>query len=583
MSPQKNRADTEEVADVWRRVEAEFRADIKVSDELVRALTSFMIGTGRMLRSASAIGANSANHSRMMSVGGDTGSISRISGTISRSESRADGSISRGVGLSRGGSSDGRRSVEGWTHGLNRTSIDGRRNVENPYTGERRSTDTHREDAFKRLTGGTDGSQGSGGGSAGSRDRTNRTSLQFYEHGGSRPSTSLSMIRDSIREDGSSAPRTFTSLSSKRGTSAQTPASAQKSLPPLPLPASGELGFPQTEDGGDRTPIELSRPLARHSTMPTLAVPPPLPSLPSESIIRRTEINSVGRHQPSNSITSASTTSTTKPVLGSSNAAARGSVMVPASSATATTAITPTTARPKEIASARSSETSYSKALGQNASDNGLQQVSLSNPPRKRTISTAGDDHEQSELPSAGSGSDGRSLPPVRSSSTLSSGNSAARSSRGSLSSPIAPSVGSDRRTAKHLTNRRTNSTFSGVGSTTSTNPAGYTRSEAPARTRLVQRMSSAGALNSASPPPVAPVSRGTPGIASDRTTDSRTEEERQLPRSSNRLSLNAALNRRPHISELLGRRKDDEIAGGESPSAAARERRERRLAGQSW
>ncbi|CAG8717132.1 17200_t:CDS:2, partial [Acaulospora colombiana] len=90
-----------EIAEVWRKVGAEFREDVRASDELVRALTSFMIGTGRMLRTAS-----SANHNRMKSIGDNAstvGSVSRAGGT----------SLSRGTSLVRGvggGSSDGRRS-----------------------------------------------------------------------------------------------------------------------------------------------------------------------------------------------------------------------------------------------------------------------------------------------------------------------------------------------------------------------------------------------------------------------------------------------------------------------------------------
>jgi hypothetical protein len=617
-SPSKSPADVnQEVADVWKKVSAEFREDVRVADGLVRALTSFMIGTGRMLRSTSLTSANAhsySGHGRMNSVG-DAGSMagsisragapvsraeSRAGGGISRSESRTGGSISRGVSLSRGGSSDGRRSVEGWSRNIggmmDRRSIDGRASVESPYINDR-TADDHRNEALSRLMGrGDTTSQGSGGG--GSNGSGNRGSRISFQRDGSRPGTSLSMIRDSNRDEyGSPAPRTFTSLSSRRSAGMQTPASANKALPSLPMSGlmGGELSFPQTEDGGDRTPIEFTRPHVRHSTMPALAVAPPLPTLPSERLLQDAVRSNQSRHHTSNSITSASTTSTTRPKVSPLHGTVRGSMMAPgmASVSSPTTAMTPTTARPRDMTITGSPE--YARS-GQSAAVNGLQQVAIANPPRKRTISNADDIYD---VPSegTGSGSDGRGLPAVRSTSTMtaSSSNSAtaSRSSAGSpavSSSAISPS---ERRSGvRPMVKRRTSSNLSGVSQSTSNTATmstggGGGRETPTGRQRLVTRMSSAGSLNPASSPsPVAMSRINSSGIANGegRSMDSSGGEERRLRRSSNRLSLNAVLTRRPHVSELLRRRHEDDVAedGEGSPSSNAKERRERRLAGQA-
>jgi hypothetical protein len=258
-----------------------------------------------------------------------------------------------------------------------------------------------------------------------------------------------------------------------------------------------------------------------------------------------------------------------------------------------TTAMTPTTARPRDMTITGSPEHARS---GQSAAVNGLQQVAIANPPRKRTISNADDIYD---VPSegTGSGSDGRGLPAVRSSSTMtaSSSNSAtaSRSSAGSPAVSTSAISPSERRSGvRPMVKRRTSSNLSGISQSTSNTATmstggGGGRETPTGRQRLVTRMSSAGSLNPASSPsPVAMSRTNSSGIANGegRSMDSSGGEERRLRRSNNRLSLNAVLTRRPHVSELLRRRHEDDVVedGEGSPSSNAKERRERRLAGQA-
>lgn len=583
----KNTDATMDAADVWRRVGAEFREDARVADELVRALTSFMIGAGRMLRVSS-----SSSHGRMSSINGADGSISRAGGSA----------LARGSSISRaGGSSDGRRSVEGWSLGIGmsgaeRRSMEGRRSVE---PGSRRSADEYREESMRRLTsrqGSTrDVGEASSNGSGGSR--SHRVSFQGFTAGESRPGTSLSTRRELPRisqEDSLSSPgpRTFTSLSSRRSTGAPTPATSQKSLPRIPLPPSagpGDLSFPQSDDGGDRTPIELARPHMRHSTMPPLAMPPPLPTLPSESLIQRSK--TIGKHAASNSITSASTSSTTRPQLSASSATVRGSSIIPATGGgMATTAVTPTTARPRQtsFSAGVDNPTSSPFSLGRSrgsAAVNGLQQIVTKDSPRKRTISNADAEYPEDDPRTARL----QSSNDPNSSSTLSS---MARSSSGSQvgfpsgsshdsQSGGSPTTFEPRRSGVRPTaNRRSSSNLSGASNHTITSSAA--NGSNVGRPRAVTRMSSAGTLsnpNFGSRTSLASLTNG------NNSTESGTDQDKRLRRANKRVSLTGIMDRRGGLADLLGARRlgsrpmleGDERDVGDSPSLSARERRERR------
>ena len=214
-----------EVADVWRRIRAELKEDIRVSDELVRTMTSFMIGVGRALRAAAASSTPAG---------------------------------------------DGRQSVES----------NGRRSVE-----VRSSMDQHRDESLRRLTAArpTSSDASSGNGTVvGEWDRAKRASYNSITNE-SRPGSVLSMIRDSRPSiEVSERPATYTALGS--GKRSLSRARGEKELPRLSVPQSArELGFPESVNGGDRTPMDGPIRSTRHTS---LALPPPLPMLPSESLAR---------------------------------------------------------------------------------------------------------------------------------------------------------------------------------------------------------------------------------------------------------------------------------------------------------
>ncbi|KAF7987021.1 hypothetical protein HWV62_125 [Athelia sp. TMB] len=61
----------EEIAEVWRRVGGEMRESLRISDEIVRTMTGFLLGLGRVLKDTAAVASISVddvNHSRSASI-----------------------------------------------------------------------------------------------------------------------------------------------------------------------------------------------------------------------------------------------------------------------------------------------------------------------------------------------------------------------------------------------------------------------------------------------------------------------------------------------------------------------------------
>jgi hypothetical protein len=299
-----NRGESGEVAEVWRRIGGEFREDVRVSDELVRTMTSFLIGVGRMLRSAAASSTPAG---------------------------------------------DGRQSVES----------SGRRSVE-----IRSSMDQHRDESLRRLTAArptpTPDTLSGNGTAGGEWDRAKRSSYNSITND-SRPGSVLSMIRDShTSTEASGRPTTYTAL----GKRSLSRARGEKELPRLPIPRSAkDLEFPESLDGGDRTPVDGPIRSTRHHS---LALPPPLPALPSEV---RTKSHT-GRLAPKERRISRSST-----VPGQ-----------PTSPSEATSALSPTAAQSSDIQTSPSKKAFTLTSRRTSSVLNGLQQVSDSLS-RKRTIS----------------------------------------------------------------------------------------------------------------------------------------------------------------------------------------------------
>ncbi|KAI0249068.1 hypothetical protein BJV78DRAFT_1156100 [Lactifluus subvellereus] len=97
---------------LWKDVGGDFRDMLRVSDELVRTLTGFLLGAGKVLRESSASGAGMGAGGSLQHLRGASDDLSRRSGTDGRSSTSAG----TGTGSGRGsGSNDGicgRRSTE---------------------------------------------------------------------------------------------------------------------------------------------------------------------------------------------------------------------------------------------------------------------------------------------------------------------------------------------------------------------------------------------------------------------------------------------------------------------------------------
>jgi len=303
-----DRRESGEVADVWRRIGGELREDIRVSDELVRTMTSFMIGVGRTLRTAAASSTPAG---------------------------------------------DGRQSVESG----------GRRSVE-----VRSSMDQHRDESLRRLTAAqpTPASDALSGTAGGEWDRAKRSSYNSTTNE-TRPSSVLSMIRDSRPSmEVSERPATYTALGS--GKRSLSRARGEVERPRLSIPQSArELGFPESMDGGDRTPKDRPIRATRHTS---LALPPPLPTLPSESMTRTK--SHTGRLVPKEKRINRSSAATVQ--------------RQPTSPSEANSSFSPATARSSDIQTSPSNMAFTSTSKRTSSVLNGLQQVSDSLS-RKRTIS----------------------------------------------------------------------------------------------------------------------------------------------------------------------------------------------------
>lgn len=287
------------VAEVWKRVGADYRESLRISDDLVRSMTGFMLSIGRTLREGLSSGA--LTHGR-----GDDG-MSRLS----------DGTSSRDGGRK---SVDGRGSVEG-------RNADGRRSVEGgrirSYDGE-----IHRRNQSV----------------AGMRPDASGPALSAVP---SRPSSSMSVLREREREYERQQERErehereWDRHRLAQAQESPTPAPAVQSAPPPPVGAntatpsaqprdrqsifsSARRYFPSRNSGGE-SPVSPTEP----RRLTRLAIPPPLPTLHSESLVR-------SKTAPSKSPRKS------KP-LPSASATLRGSSIMPLGAPSPTTHLTTAT------------------------------------------------------------------------------------------------------------------------------------------------------------------------------------------------------------------------------------------------
>ncbi|KAF9066451.1 hypothetical protein BDP27DRAFT_1330535 [Rhodocollybia butyracea] len=214
-------------ADIWRAVGAEYRDQMRVSDELVRSVTDFLLGVGRAVKDMT----GGDGHGRSISLDDSGGRLG-----------------SRGLGSDRGSTGSGRESRKSWGDDVKRLS-----------TGPKRS-----ESAL------------SGGHSSvlNTRDMDTSPSIRRQPNGSSTGSGSTSgraLLHEARRQDppNRSVLGTFNSQETVHAST----------FDPSPTPAPRA----QSNRNQDRSGATLDR--AR--TLPPLSIPKPLAQLPSESLPRR--------------------------------------------------------------------------------------------------------------------------------------------------------------------------------------------------------------------------------------------------------------------------------------------------------
>lgn len=215
-------------SEIWRRVGGEYRESLRVSDEIVRTLTGFLLGVGKVVKEASAGALNDLGTPHLRTVSFDDHEVSRRTPEVDRSNNRSR--------------QDGR-------------SVESRRSLEPPTSSAELSgrVSSRAEGALARPHS--------------SRDRD----LDLDRPSSSRntqPPPPLSATRRLF------TPREHREHQMTSNAFTNTPSDADAidlSLEYYPSP----------------TPASRNVPTNRHRPIPALAIPPPLPTLPSESLLHR--------------------------------------------------------------------------------------------------------------------------------------------------------------------------------------------------------------------------------------------------------------------------------------------------------
>jgi hypothetical protein len=317
----------EEVAEVWRRVGGELRESLRISDEVVRTMTGFLLGVGKVLKeTAVASGDGLQQHARSISL--DEESVGQRNGA------------SPDVGYTNG--SGGRRSTEG------RMSAQSRRSWE---PSPRHQTD-----------------------SSGSRRLSARVEA--------RPPSVLKTHRDAdVNVDGEHELRrtgpSRNGLTTLSGTVRRlfTPREHREQKLDANTSLDSLNGYEPSPTPGSR---QNHAALARARTLP----PPPLPSLPSESSLRRGgsfATGGINRRKPS--VTSIQTIRGTNPLHPSDP--------------TPTTAISKDDGGPFPITRNDSNGSSRTNVTFSRPSTISVSTLSGLHQQRKRTISTTSSNAEE--------------------------------------------------------------------------------------------------------------------------------------------------------------------------------------------
>ncbi|KAH8992555.1 hypothetical protein EDB86DRAFT_3079158 [Lactarius hatsudake] len=240
---------------LWKDVGGDCRDMLRVSDELVRTMTGFMLGVGKVLRESANVGASAGAGSSLQHLRGASEDLSRRSGADGRSSTSAGTGTGSGRGSGSGDGFSGRRSTE------SRRSWD-------PARVERDKGDLLRRASSRVDVGALSGQRASSSMLLREREPPTRERAVDPEDGSpaaARPATS-------------STRRLYTPGFQRES----TPASAKPDLVTIESQRSLHI-----EDDYEPSPTPAPRP--RQSLdesvrkLPQLAIPSPLPALPSES------------------------------------------------------------------------------------------------------------------------------------------------------------------------------------------------------------------------------------------------------------------------------------------------------------
>ena len=297
---------------LWKDIGGDFRDMLRVSDELVRTMTGFLLGVGKVLRESSAIGAGAG--SSLQHLRGASEDLSRRSGTDARS------STSAGTGSGRGsGSGDG---------------FGGRRSTELRRSWDLPRVERDRADLLRRASSRIDGNVFSG--------QRAPSSMLLRERDPPRRQSPFGPTEDVLpapaRAPGSSVRKLFTPGPQRERES--TPSASAK--PELATIESQKSLHIEDDYVPSPSPAPHSRqPDGNTRKLQPLSIPNPIPALPSESRADQHPFPSTGDKSINRRRISTASTVTLR---GSTSANPGLNITTP--SAAPTTAVTPHTATP---------------------------------------------------------------------------------------------------------------------------------------------------------------------------------------------------------------------------------------------
>jgi hypothetical protein len=299
---------------LWRDVGGDFRDTLRVSDELVRTMTGFMLGVGKVLRESSAASANASNN--LQHLRGASDDLSRRSGTDARSSTSGTGS---GRGSGSGDAMGGRRSAES------------RRSWDLPRV-ERDKGDLIRRATTRVEGGGLSSQRASSSMLLRERDPPLRqTTLASGEEPS--PAPARAPVTSSAR-------RLFTPGLQREG----TPSASVK--PELATIESQQSLHTEDDYEPSPTPASRSRQPDTSTTrkLPALPMPAPLPALPSESRVDQQASSSTVETSTNRRKISTASTATVR-----AGTSANPGLTITTPSAAPTTAVTHHTATPAAL------------------------------------------------------------------------------------------------------------------------------------------------------------------------------------------------------------------------------------------